>query len=220
MNEKQIQKQVEQLVKLAMSGDKQAVQQIEQIMQAAQIAPYIQNAIKSAQATQNASGSTNTVNYSKNGSKLNYIKQLKGSCPEGYEVEYFANGGGLAKRCRPCEEKQKMEEGAKTPVDAFKCGRKMKKVKKAQDGKTIETPKMKQEYYDVDGRNIIRTINKEIPDTSIVVREPIKERKNSYINYIMTKDDNNIPQTNYPPYNDMQKELWWKLINGYLDNKK
>lgn len=185
-------------------------------MQAAQIAPYIQNAIKSAQAAQNASGSTNTVSYSKNGSKLNYIKQLKGSCPEGYEVEYFANGGGLAKRCKPCEEKQKMEEGAKTPVDAFKCGRKMKKkVEKAEDG-----TKTDYEVYDVDGRNITRVINKEQPDTTIFVKEPIRGMDNAYINYIMTKDENNIPQTNYPPYNDMKKSIWWKLINNYLDNNK
>lgn len=40
-----------------------------------------------------------TIPMSQKGSKLNYIKQLKGICPEGYEVEYYKNGGDICTRC-------------------------------------------------------------------------------------------------------------------------
>lgn len=40
----------------------------------------------------------------KNGAKLNYIKQLKGICPEGYEMAYFAEGGSMVKKCKKCEQ--------------------------------------------------------------------------------------------------------------------
>ena len=67
--------------------------------------------------------------YAKLGAKLNYIKQLRGECPEGYEIEKYLAGGCVA--CR-----KKMKEGASV-VERFKsekCGGKMKKTKKAQDG--------------------------------------------------------------------------------------
>jgi hypothetical protein len=48
------------------------------------------------------------------GTKLDYIKELKGVCPEGYEMQYFAAGGNLCHRCM-----KKVEEA--------KCGKKMKK---------------------------------------------------------------------------------------------
>lgn len=61
------------------------------------------------------------------GGMLNYIGKLRGVCPEGYEMQFFKQGGQI---CKKCVKKAKMEEGGKTPqnpVDAFKCGRKMKK---------------------------------------------------------------------------------------------
>jgi hypothetical protein len=51
-----------------------------------------------------------------NGAKLNYIKELKGICPEGYEMQYFAAGGRI---CSHCARKKQIEEA--------KCGKKMKK---------------------------------------------------------------------------------------------
>lgn len=56
--------------------------------------------------------------------KLNYIKQLRGNCPEGYELEYYKTGGRL---CKKCMKKQIGGEMPQDPIDAFKCGRKMKK---------------------------------------------------------------------------------------------
>jgi hypothetical protein len=57
-----------------------------------------------------------------NGTKLNYIKELKGICPEGYEVEYFAAGGHICSRC-----------AAKKKIEEAKCGKKMK-AKKHEGG--------------------------------------------------------------------------------------
>ena len=57
------------------------------------------------------------------GAKLQYINQLRGKCPEGYEMQYFKNGG----TCGKCVAKQAMQQGGDMdPVSAFKCGRKMK----------------------------------------------------------------------------------------------
>lgn len=71
--------------------------------------------------------------YAKLGAKLNYIKQLRGECPEGYEIEKYLAGGCVA--CR-----KKMKEGASV-VERFKsekCGGKMKKKPtKAQSGSKI-----------------------------------------------------------------------------------
>jgi hypothetical protein len=58
-----------------------------------------------------------------NGTKLNYIKELKGICPEGYEIEYFATGGNV---CSHCAKKKQVEEA--------KCGKKMKAKKHSEGG--------------------------------------------------------------------------------------
>ena len=67
------------------------------------------------------------VRAAKFGAKLNYIKQLRGQCPDGYEVKYFRNGGGITeKKCVACE--QAVQEVIPSDsIEAFKCGRKMKK---------------------------------------------------------------------------------------------
>ena len=127
MDEQQLQQQIVQLVQAAMQGDKQATQQIQQIMQAAQqgdqqaaqLAQMIQDVAQQMQQQQ--------VQAAKFGAKLNYIQHLKGVCPEGYEMQLFKQGGQI---CRKCIKKAMMEDEGKTSqnsVDAFKCGRKMKK---------------------------------------------------------------------------------------------
>ena len=145
MDEQQLQQQIVQLVQAAMQGDQQATQQIQQIMQAAQqgdqqaaqIAQMIQAVAQQMQQQQ--------VQAAKFGAKLNYIRQLRGVCPEGQELEYYRDGGRL---CKKCVQKHKMQDGGEVPsnpVDAFKCGRKMKKkacggnIKKAQSGADSDT---------------------------------------------------------------------------------
>lgn len=53
------------------------------------------------------------------GAKLNYVKELKGICPEGY----LKTGG----RCKPCEAKMKAKGGDMDPVKSFKNNRNLKK---------------------------------------------------------------------------------------------
>lgn len=143
MDEQQIQQQIVQLVQASMQGDQQATQQIQQIMQAAQqgdqqaaqIAQMIQAVAQQLQQQQ--------VRAAKFGAKLDYIRQLKGNCPQGYEVEYFSQGG---KPCKRCKQMNQAGGEMKTPMnlrDQFrtemaKCG---KKMKKKEVGGIIETEK-------------------------------------------------------------------------------
>lgn len=93
------------------------------------------------------------VSAKKFGGMLNYIGKLRGVCPEGYEMQFFKQGGQI---CKECVQKAKMEEGGKThqnPVDAFKCGRKMKKkacggnIKKEKGGGDLPTAEPTHKRY-------------------------------------------------------------------------
>ena len=80
------------------------------------------------------------VQAAKFGAKLNYIRSLRGQCPDGYELQYYKSGGQL---CKKCIRKQMMQEGIdvpQNPVDQFKCGRKIKK-KKCETGGMINMDK-------------------------------------------------------------------------------
>ena len=83
------------------------------------------------------------VQAAKFGAKINYIKKLRGQCPDGYELQYYKSGGLLRKECKKCMKKQVMQDGAdlpQDPIDQFKCGRKMKK-KKCEAGGTVDMDK-------------------------------------------------------------------------------
>lgn len=77
------------------------------------------------------------------GAKLNYIKSLKGDCPEGEELVYFKKGGRFCKTCRKKQEGGNVDEIAnfkKNREEQKKCGGKMKeacggKMKKECGGK-------------------------------------------------------------------------------------
>lgn len=85
------------------------------------------------------------------GAKLQYIKDLKGTCPDGTHLEYYKAGGRLCKKCMKNQEGGELEQEKKggvlsqykdkvkkdcggTKMD--KCGGKMKKH---QIGGTLET---------------------------------------------------------------------------------
>lgn len=91
--------------------------------------------------------------YAKLGAKLNYIKQLRGECPEGYEIEKYLAGGCVA--CR-----KKMKEGASV-VERFKsekCGGKMKKkVAKSSGGSRITKKNgvTERSYIDEDRQELV-----------------------------------------------------------------
>lgn len=62
------------------------------------------------------------------GAKLNYIKSLKGQCPDGEELVYFKKGGMIGCGCQKKEKGGEVEQPKKlNPVEEFKKGRKTKK---------------------------------------------------------------------------------------------
>lgn len=92
------------------------------------------------------------VSVAANGAKLNYIKTLRGQCPEGFEMSYFKKGGVICSKCMKKADAQKAnpEKAAKGTkvvndfkVEMDKCGSKMKKKvsKKQEGGKTPKTDK-------------------------------------------------------------------------------
>lgn len=102
------------------------------------------------------------VQSAKFGAKLEYIKQLRGKCPEGYEVEYYKAGGIM---CKKCVQKVKQEETS-NPVDEFKCGRKMKKKEQGGDvtlnkcgGKSKKTKK-KEDGGEINSTRSLSAFNK------------------------------------------------------------
>lgn len=59
------------------------------------------------------------------GTKLNYIKQLKGDCLEGEELVYFKKGGMICSKCEKKHEQVVAAKGKKlNAVDEFKKARK------------------------------------------------------------------------------------------------
>lgn len=74
------------------------------------------------------------VQAAKFGAKLNYIRSLRGQCPEGYKMKYFKSGGQLCKKCMQKQEVSNKDNTPKNAIDEFKCGRKMKAKKKEQGG--------------------------------------------------------------------------------------
>lgn len=133
--DEQAMQQIQQLVVAAMQGNQEAIQMIQQIQQkaqqgdqqSAQLIQIIQQVAQQIQGQQ--------VQAARFGAKLNYIKSLRGQCPEGFQLEYYKKGGQLCKRCAS---KKKMQEGGQAepenPVEAYKaaCGKKLKANKKVK----------------------------------------------------------------------------------------
>lgn len=141
MDEQQLQQQIVQLVQAAMQGDQQATQQIQQIMQAAQQGD--QQAVQIAQMIQQVAQQMQQqqVRAAKFGAKLNYIKQLKGQCPEGYRMEYYKKGGQLCKRCMKAhQDGGEVEQTPNTVAGRFKMEA-GKKMSKKENGGAVETKK-------------------------------------------------------------------------------
>lgn len=65
------------------------------------------------------------------GAKLEYIKKLKGVCPEGYEMTYYKVGGRI---CKSCQKKAEMKCGGKTKK--AEDGKKMNEVDKFKKGRS------------------------------------------------------------------------------------
>lgn len=82
------------------------------------------------------------VQAAKFGAKLNYIRRLNGQCPDGTEMTYFKVGGKLCKKCMQVKQNRKEQENeSDNPIDAFKCGRKIRKNQNGRKFPLIETDK-------------------------------------------------------------------------------
>lgn len=107
-----------------------------------------------------------------NGTKLNYIKELKGICPEGYEIEYFSTGGHLCQRCSK-------------KIDEAKCGKKMKKHKDGNEIKpnngavSSHVQKVKQSMQDFLSKNDGKTWRGPVPTTPRTDTTPSEYNKSS-----------------------------------------
>lgn len=75
-----------------------------------------------------------SITLAKLGAKLSYIQELRGTCPEGYEVEKFMSGG-----CVKCKKKA---QGSTIDVikKEMKCGGKMskRKISKKEMGDKVQ----------------------------------------------------------------------------------
>lgn len=86
-----------------MASMQEEVAQVLQSGNSEQLAKIGEAVMQSAQTSQQQQAA-----YSKLGSKIKYIDNLKNECPEGQEVVYFRKNGGI---CKKCQAKQKMQQG-------------------------------------------------------------------------------------------------------------
>lgn len=133
MNEQELQQAFIQF--LAQKTGAKTQQELEQVIQ-----QLGEDGLKKAYAEFMQMMQQQQVQAAKFGAKINYIRSLRGQCPEGYELQYYKAGGQL---CKKCMKKKAMQEGGdfpQNPVDQFKCGRKIKK-KKCETGGMINMDK-------------------------------------------------------------------------------
>lgn len=111
--------QVTQLAQAAQQGNKQAIQILQQLEQVAQ---------QMAQQSQ--------AQAARYGAKLNYMRSIIDTCPDGYEITYFKKGGRVCKQCmKKAKTGSTLQENKKplTAIEEFKCGRKIKKNKEGDN---------------------------------------------------------------------------------------
>ena len=133
MNEQQLQQAFLQY--LMQKTGAQNEQQLEQVVQ-----QLGEDGLKQAYAQFMQEMQQQQVQAAKFGAKLNYIKKLNGQCPEGMEMYYYKQGGRLCRKCIQAKQNEEEIEYPSNPIDAFKCGRKMKK-KKCEIGGTVDMDK-------------------------------------------------------------------------------
>lgn len=178
------------------------------------------------------------VQAAKFGAKLNYIKSLRGQCPEGYEISYYKVGGTLCKKCM--KKQQEMKDGGqvpKNPIDEFKCGRKMKKAQGGAvdfekcGGKTKKRTKKKEEGGELNSTRNPKAFDKmtlakcgaklkeackgvKMKDGDKVEKKPKLEPKQKRLNPDNTKT---LPGGKYPSYWTPQERMRWERKYGSYD---
>lgn len=123
----------------------------------------------------------------KHGAKLEYIKMLKGICPEGYELSYMAKGGTVCQVCKKakqgtkvCKPKVKKHQyGGISEVvnniraDVFKCGGKTKKME--EGGKPQEPKKVL--YKDKEGNEYEYNDSTELKEHIALIKKFQQKKK-------------------------------------------
>ena len=92
MNEQELQQAFIQF--LAQKTGAKTQQELEQVIQ-----QLGEDGLKQAYAEFMQLVQQQQVRAAKFGTKLNYIKQLRGQCPDVYNIEYYKSGGNLCKKC-------------------------------------------------------------------------------------------------------------------------
>lgn len=133
MNEQQLQQVFLQYLMQKTGAQNQ--QQLEQVIQ-----QLGEDGLKQAYAQFMQEMQQQQVQAAKFGAKLNYIRKLNGQCPEGMEMYYYKQGGRLCKKCIQAKQNEEEIEYPSNPIDAFKCGRKIKK-KKCEIGGAVDMDK-------------------------------------------------------------------------------
>lgn len=133
MNEQQLQQAFLQY--LMQKTGAQNEQQLEQVVQ-----QLGEDGLKQAYVQFMQEMQQQQVQAAKFGAKLNYIRKLNGQCPEGMEMYYYKQGGRLCRKCMQVKQNEEETEYPSNPIDAFKCGRKIKK-KKCEIGGTVDMDK-------------------------------------------------------------------------------
>lgn len=136
------------LVEAVQQQDQSAMQVAQAIMERAQAgdqqaqaaAQAIQMVAESMQGAAQQQAAAQQATMARLGTKLNYIKYLRGKCPKGYEMQIFRKGGAVCKKCIKSKEQggEVMEASNGSVIDQFRCGRKMKKK---EQGGTVEEAK-------------------------------------------------------------------------------
>ena len=122
------------------------------------------------------------------GAKLNYLRSIKGDCPEGQELVYFREGGIV---CKKCIQKNACGSKGMAAIKAFKdkCGSKMKKKSCKEFGGEIQSDKcgskMKKSKKEFGGN-----IESDKCGSKIKAQNGIKTNKTS--NKWTQKDDNKL----------------------------
>ena len=178
------------------------------------------------------------VQAAKFGAKLNYIKSLRGQCPEGYDVTYYKVGGTICKKCQKKQQKMEQDEYVpKDPIDEFKCGRKMKKAQGGAvdfekcGGKTKKTKK-KEEGGELNSTKNPKAFSKmalakcgtklkeackgiKMQNGSKVNKKPkLEPKKVERLNPDSTKT---LPGGKYPSYWTPQERGRWEREHGLQD---
>lgn len=188
MNEQQLQQAFLQY--LMQKTGAQNEQQLEQVVQ-----QLGEDGLKQAYAQFMQEMQQQQVQAAKFGAKLNYIKQLNGQCPEGMEMHYYKQGGRLCRKCMQAKQNGGELETPSNPIDAFKCGRKIRKNQQGKKFPLIETDKNgknKKVYYKDEATRDSIAANR-YNDQEVQVNRPGSYKKNAKGKVQWTPDRTKAP---------------------------